>query len=283
MIVPKWMVCDCCSSSFLPLNTRWTIWMQSFPESLITAIAEIPCAVASATIVSVIGNVSLKVSKIQIPVFVSWSCFRATMKMRSFVHPSAMIYNNKTFRTGFILMLAAEMLIIIYAFLATDSLATALQTTARLSGRLSLALFSWIVIVHQRDVNYKSLFLILAVAHGIHMVELIAYQYSISNITSLFSPRVAGGMLAYTFIYAMPIIQSLASRQKLKEKLVLRLEYVYVLFIWIVFVAAYIPRLFGSGKVYGGTYFEFVILFVWLIVLFAWKLFQLVRKPSFAQ
>jgi hypothetical protein len=193
------------------------------------------------------------------------------------------MYNNQTVRIGFILMLAAEMLIVIYSFLATDSFTSALQTTARFSGRLSLALFSWIVIVHQRHANYKSLFLIFAVAHGIHMVELISYQYSIGNIGSLLSLRVAGGMLAYKFIYAMPVIQSLAAKHNLREKPILRLEYVYMFFIWIVFVMAYIPRLFSTGKVYGGGYFEFGIFFTWLMLLFAWKLFQVVRKPAFAQ
>ena len=188
-----------------------------------------------------------------------------------------MIYATKTFRTALWLMLAAQLLIVLYSWLATESMADALQTATRLSGRLSLALFSWLVIIHLRDQNYKGVFLIFAVAHGIHMVELISYQYQIGNVSNLISPRVAGGMLAYTFIYAMPLIHSQSGKLKLSERVIIKIEYLYLFFIWVVFVMAYIPRLFGTNKVYGGSYFEFVILFTWLIVLLVWKVIQLSR------
>ena len=42
------------SASFFPLKTLSTICMESFPDNLITAMAEIPCAVARATMVSLI-------------------------------------------------------------------------------------------------------------------------------------------------------------------------------------------------------------------------------------
>jgi hypothetical protein len=181
-----------------------------------------------------------------------------------------MNHSTKTFRTAFWLMLTAQLLIILYSFLMEDLSTASLQTTTRLSGRLSLALFSWLVIIHLRDQQYKSLFLIFAVAHGIHMLELISYQYVLGNISSLVTPRVAGGMIAYVFIYLMPVIES--RKPGLSEHTVIKIEYFYLLFIWGSFVMAYIPRLF-STKIYGGSYFEFVILFAWLISLFLWKLY----------
>src|SRR5690348_8141517 len=55
-MVPKWIVCVSTSNKFFPLNTFCVIVIASFPERRITAMAETPWAVASATMVSLIGE-----------------------------------------------------------------------------------------------------------------------------------------------------------------------------------------------------------------------------------
>ena len=51
-MVPKWIVCESCSSRFLPLKTELIIVTALGPDNLIRAMAHVPLGVAKATMVS---------------------------------------------------------------------------------------------------------------------------------------------------------------------------------------------------------------------------------------
>lgn len=169
-------------------------------------------------------------------------------------------------------MLGAQTFIIFWSLVTSTSFLIATQTATRWSGRLSLAIFSWLVFAHLRDARYKPLFLIFAAAHGIHLVELLLYQHLMGNLSSLVSPGIAGGVLAYAVIFAMPVIQRKRAWTILKVRHLLVMEYCYLFLVWIVFAMTYIPRILALPGRYGGRYVEFVAILSWLIFLFIWKM-----------
>jgi hypothetical protein len=103
-------------------------------------------------------------------------------------------------------------------------------------------------------------FLIFAIAHGIHLIELLAY-ITLSGGT-LIPIRVAGGALAYAFIFIMPVLGKRIPPAK--QRL---LENIYVFYIWFIFFMTYLPRVQGKLPHVGGSYPEFVILFAWVCIL----------------
>ena len=111
----------------------------------------------------------------------------------------------------FLVIVIAELLIAVLATHNYGFTMEGLQATTRFSGRFSLALFSVIFILLPR--NRKQLHFLLtekallafAVAHGIHLLELLSYVY-LSNAT-LIPVRLAGGFLAYVLIFILPGLQ----------------------------------------------------------------------------
>lgn len=96
-----------------------------------------------------------------------------------------------------------------------------LQATTRFSGRLSLFIFSFIFLLYPGNQailekyfsgNY---FLIFAVAHGIHLIELLNFVYWSG--TELVPYRVAGGFLAYLLIFIMPWVKFRLENNKNKR------------------------------------------------------------------
>lgn len=151
-----------------------------------------------------------------------------------------------------------------------------IQAVTRFSGRLSLALFSVIfILLPQHEERASGLlspkpFLVFALAHGIHLLELLSYVYISGN--KLIPARAAGGFLAYTLIFTMPFIRHRFQSGTLKHKQYHIALTVYLYYTWFIFFMSYLPRVQGTLPSIGGTYVEFVVLLSWVCMLLGMKL-----------
>ncbi len=179
-------------------------------------------------------------------------------------------------------MLLAELLVGVLAIANYGFDISGLQATTRFSGRLSLLIFSMIFILlpfHRSRLAAllsDKFFLIFAIAHGIHLAELIAYiTFSGGHLIPI---RVAGGALAYAFIFTMPFLSKRISSGK--QMLV---ENIYLFYVWFIFFMTYLPRIQGKLPNAGGDYSEFVILFSWVCILLVIRIFPvLTQRKNYA-
>ena len=170
-----------------------------------------------------------------------------------------------SFKKSLLIIILLELLIGVFGILLYGWSIEGLQATTRFSGRLSLLIFSLIFILlpYHRDklerILSNKFFLVFAIAHGIHLAELLSYLYLSGK---PFIPiRLAGGALAYAMIFIMPFIyEKLAGNKKLIT------ENVYLSYVWFIFFMTYLPRVQGKLQV-GGSFPEFVTLFSWVCVL----------------
>jgi len=185
-----------------------------------------------------------------------------------------------TFRKTLLLVILAELLVALLGINNYGFNLEGLQATTRFSGRFSLFLFSSIFIL--LTFNRKALtsflsekpFHIFAVAHGIHLIELVSYVY-LSKAT-LIPVRLAGGFLAYVFIFAMPILQNYFEKGKLSPKRFVLAENIYLYYVWFIFFMSYLPRVQGKLPNAGGSYQEFVVLLCWVCILMGLKLYAVI-------
>jgi hypothetical protein len=151
-----------------------------------------------------------------------------------------------------------------------------LQAVTRFSGRISLLIFSLIFLFqNHKHLNVKNIlsekyFLIFAIAHGIHLLELLSFVY-LSG-TPLIPIRLAGGFLAYVLIFMMPYAKSMFERNKLSLKTFSSLTLIYLYYVWFIFFMSYLPRVRGTLPNVGGSYSEFVVLLAWVSILMGIKL-----------
>lgn len=184
------------------------------------------------------------------------------------------------FKKALLLAIFAELLVALLAIYNYGFTLEGLQATTRFSGRLSLAIFSLIFIYLTFDRERLSSFLstrpyhIFAIAHGIHLLELFSFVYL--SKADLIPLRLAGGFLAYVFIFIMPVIQHYFDNGKIEQRKYLLAENVYVYYVWFIFFMSYLPRVQGKLPNVGGSYWEFVVLLCWVCVLMGMKLYTLI-------
>lgn len=184
----------------------------------------------------------------------------------------------------FVLLL--QLVIGVYAVYEFGYTLEGLQAVTRYSGRLSLALFSIIFLFLPQNeqrlhgVLSSKPFLVFAVAHGIHLVELLAFVSLSGN--ELIPVRLAGGFLAYVMIFAMPVIQLNYVQNKIEFKNYQLLLTVYLYYVWFIFFMSYLPRVQGKLPDVGGNYWEFVMLLSWVCMMMGMKLSALIfqKRPS---
>jgi hypothetical protein len=175
-----------------------------------------------------------------------------------------------------ILLIVLSELLIILSAVAWDGLnLEALHAATRFSGRLSLAIFSLIFLWNSKPeklTNWLSekFYLVFAVAHGIHLVELLLFV-SLSGV-ALIPIRVLGGFVAYAMIFIMPLIQSVNASGKFITKRFSYINNFYQYYLWLIFFMTYLPRVRGTLPNAGGNYWEFVVLFIWVIVMLVIKI-----------
>jgi hypothetical protein len=161
-----------------------------------------------------------------------------------------------------------------------------LQAVTRFSGRVSLGIFSLIFLFHNhRHIHVKSIlsekyFSIFAIAHGIHLIQLLSFVYLSGN--ELIPLRLAGGFLAYLLIFIMPYAQQIFENKKISFKQYSTLTLIYLYYVWFVFFMSYLPRVRGTLTNVGGSYTEFVVLLAWVSFMLGLKLQGLImNKISF--
>jgi hypothetical protein len=174
-----------------------------------------------------------------------------------------------------ILFVVLEISIVLVSLLIDDNSLTALQTITRFSGRLSLFLFSAIFLLYDKPQTIyawlsEKFYLLFAIVHGIHLLELLSFVY-LSN-ASLIPIRVAGGFLAYLYIFLMPVFVKLQESQRISSKTFAVLEIVFIYYVWLVFFLTYLPRVLGALPEAGGSYSEHVALLGLISVLLGTRL-----------
>jgi hypothetical protein len=179
-------------------------------------------------------------------------------------------------RNAIILIVFAEAIVIILAtsFYGWDI--DGLQITTRYSGRLSLLIFSFIFLFHPGakggvvTVLSKDYFLMFAIAHGIHLIELLSYVL-ISGV-ELVPFRLAGGFLAYVLIFLMPWLQLRFQKGKINASRLNNLEYAYLFYVWFIFFMTYFGRLTKGLPNGENSEIEHVVLMGWVCLMFVIKM-----------
>ena len=178
--------------------------------------------------------------------------------------------------------MAVELAIIFLEVMVDGYSLIALQTITRFSGRLSLFLFSAIFLLHNKPATITAwlspkFYLLFAIVHGIHLMELLAFVYSAG--IQLNPYRTAGGFFAYLYIFAMPIFQSMTAQGNLTERRFYILETVFLYYVWLMFFLTYLPRVQGKMPQAGGTFAEHVALLGWISTMMGMKLSSLIQFP----
>jgi hypothetical protein len=179
-----------------------------------------------------------------------------------------------------ILFIVIELVIIVLAFLTERFSLGALQTITRFSGSLSLFLFSAIFLLYNKPYTITAwlsdrFYLIFTIVHGIHLAELLTFVY-LANI-ELVPHRLAGGFIAYLFVFAMPFLQSFKMRGQISNRTYSILETVFVYYVWLVFFLTYLPRVQGKIPIAGGSFAEHVALLGWVSTLLGMKLSAMIQ------
>ncbi len=181
-----------------------------------------------------------------------------------------------TLRNAVISVILLECLVAAFAFYHYGQSLEALQAVTRYSGRVSLFIFSiMFLLLPQHESTLERLlsprpFFIFALAHGIHLVELLTYVYLSGN--ELIPIRLAGGFLAYALIFAMPIIKGYAQTGKITVGRYKIAQTIYLYYVWFIFFMSYLPRVQGKLVNVGGQYWEFVVLLAWVCMMLGMKL-----------
>ena len=177
------------------------------------------------------------------------------------------------------LFVGLEVIIIVISLLFEGYSIDALQTITRFSGRLSLLLFSIIFLTHNKPSVTAWLsdmfYLLFAIVHGIHLIELLLFV-SLSGI-KLIPVRIAGGFLAYMYIFSMPLLQSFRDQGKILRKTFVTLEVIFLYYVWLIFFLTYLPRVQGKLPIAGGTFGEYVALLGWTSTMLGMKLASLIQ------
>lgn len=187
----------------------------------------------------------------------------------------------KTRNTIFVTLVASA-LVIAWAVMVYGWTLEGLQATTRFSGRLSLAVFACIFVLypgHQERLKQllsPGFFLVFAVVHGIHLIELVTYVTK-SGI-SVVPMRAAGGFLAYSLIFAMPWLKTRAEQGKLTIERFQLIGNVYLFYVWFIFFMTYLARVRGSFPNAGGTYQEHAMLMGAVILILIVKSYQVLMR-----
>ena len=189
-----------------------------------------------------------------------------------------------SFRNAFLSTLIIEVGIALLAVINYGVSLEALQALTRFSGRASLIIFSLIFLFqHHQFIKIKSIlsdkyFLVFAIAHGIHLAELLTYVY-LSGIP-LVPIRLAGGFLAYLLIFVMPWMEIQFQQAKITSKQFSTLTLIYLYYVWFIFFMTYLSRVQGTFPSAGGSYGEHVILLGWVSLMLGLKLSEGLLKKS---
>lgn len=179
-----------------------------------------------------------------------------------------------------ILFVALEIAIIFIVLFSDGYSLTSLQTITRFSGRLSLFLFSAIFLMYNKPKTITSwlsdkFYLLFSIVHGIHLLELLSFVY-LSEI-KLVPYRIAGGLLAYAYIFLMPLLYHYKKTSRISQTTFSILETIFIYYVWLIFFLTYLPRVQGKLPQAGGSFTEHVVLLGWISTLLGMKIASLIQ------
>lgn len=186
------------------------------------------------------------------------------------------------FKDALLSTLIIEVGVALLAVISYGATLESLQAVTRFSGRASLAIFSLIFLFHNhrflpvKKVLSDHYYSIFAIAHAIHLIQLLCYVYLSGN--ELIPIRVLGGFLAYVLIFIMPLAQHFFEKERLSIKKYTTLTLIYLYYVWFIFFMSYLPRVRGELPNVGGSYTEFVILLAWVSFMMGIKLQALIMS-----
>ena len=154
------------------------------------------------------------------------------------------------FKDALLSTLIIEVGIALLAVINYGATVETLQAVTRFSGRVSLGIFSLIFLfqnhryVKVTNILSEKYFSVFAIAHGIHLIQLLSFVYLSGN--ELIPVRLAGGFLAYVLIFIMPYAQHLFELNKISIKQFSTLTLIYLYYVWFIFFMSYLPRVRGE-------------------------------------
>ncbi|GAB1446696.1 MAG: hypothetical protein KF860_04315 [Cyclobacteriaceae bacterium] len=185
-----------------------------------------------------------------------------------------------TFRNAMLICLIMESGLAVLGIINYGWNVEGLQATTRFSGRFSLLLFSIIFLANRPADIYSWLskrpFHIFALAHGIHLLEVLTFLY-LSDV-QIIPYRQAGGFVAYLLIFLMPLLADRLEQGRLDEKKFNIMNIIFQYFVWGIFFLTYLPRVRGLLPIVGGSYFQNVILLGWISLMLGMKLPRVLFK-----
>jgi hypothetical protein len=188
------------------------------------------------------------------------------------------------FKDALLSILIIEVGVALLAVINYGTTLETLQAVTRYSGRVSLGVFSLIFLLqNHRHISLKAIlseqyYAIFAIAHGIHLMQLLCYVYLSGN--ELIPVRLAGGFIAYLIIFLMPFVQQLHEKRRVSDKQFHRFGLVYTYYIWFIFFMSYLPRVRGTLPNVGGSYVEFVVLLAWVSLIMGIKISRMITQKS---
>jgi hypothetical protein len=105
-------------------------------------------------------------------------------------------------------------------------------------------------------------------------MELLLYNIQLG--TKIIPIRLAGGVVAYAYTFAMPVLQQLRDNGKISTKTFSTFEVIFIYYIWLIFFLTYLPRVQGKLPLAGGSFAEHVALLGWVSTLLGMKLTSLI-------
>jgi hypothetical protein len=190
---------------------------------------------------------------------------------------------DRALQYGFLLTgIWANLLISGYAYLNYQDQVVFWQTLARLSGRVSLCLFT-LLFIHETFKFYspqyaftheifteKTIFTAFAFHHFIHLIFLTTFL--ISAKAEIIVYRLIGGGLAYLLILLFPILYHWEPSFIKKP-----LKQIYLYYVWFIMFMTYLARVQGTLPFAGGTMQEHSMFFSFVLLLLGFNLVFLCR------
>jgi hypothetical protein len=167
-----------------------------------------------------------------------------------------------------LLGIGIEALVALFAWMTTATTVDFFQTSARISGRVSLVVFTLLFLyTSNRNRNLateNAWFVGFAVVHLIHFGFLATYIY-LSGV-ALIPIRLVGGIIAYllTVIYPFMVLRNLGD-----GKLRSRVREMHLYFVWFVMFMTYLSRVKAEQSWVGGdmSHYQFLLGFVVMLLI----------------
>jgi hypothetical protein len=173
---------------------------------------------------------------------------------------------NLTLRNIILIGIALEALVALFAWTTSETTVGFFQTAARISGRLSLAVFTLLFLYstnrNRVTATENAWFVGFAVVHVIHFGFLATFIY-LSGV-ALIPIRLVGGIIAYllTVVYPIMVLRNLGD-----EKLRSRMREAHLYFVWFVMFMTYLSRVKAEQSWVGGDMAHYQFLFGFVIML----------------